>query len=57
MNEPKPFNDDDASKLINSSYFKKTDFDDVDDIPLVISGVEQTSWKTRKPTRPSCGSS
>lgn len=48
MNEPKPFNDDDASKLINSSYFKKTDFDDVDDIPLVISGVEQTSLEDKK---------
>ena len=47
-NEPKPFNDDDASKLIHSSYFKKTDFDDVDDIPLVIASVEQTELTDKK---------
>ena len=46
-NEPVAF-DGDASKHINSTYYSRSDFEDVDDLPLVIGGVEQSELEDKK---------
>ena len=45
-NEPVVF-DGDVSEFISSQYYKKSDFEDVDEIPLVIAGVERIQFEDK----------